>query len=537
MYRTGSRNRTRAKPAAKSRSTGAPDAEELRLIDAYWRACNYLAAGMIYLQDNPLLREPLRAEHIKNRLLGHWGASPGLSFMYVHLNRLIRKYGLDAIFLAGPGHGAPGVLAPVYLEGTYSEIYPQKGEDLEGMRAFFKEFSFPGGIGSHCTPETPGSIHEGGELGYSVSHAFGAAYDNPELIVAVAVGDGESETGPLATAWHSNKFLYPVRDGAVLPILHLNGYKINNPTILARISHEELESLFRGYGWTPHFVEGDDPAAMHRRMAQVMEECVLEIRRIQPVSIKNYIADFERGKWPYLPTRAKSKTVAGNSPSTFNKLVTCLRGVFDLAVADHVIAKNPAAELTYKPLRQKLLRLPSKTQFAKIVHHIRTRAGKGRIAGDLVEGLAYSGLRVEEANTLFWEDLDHERRMVTVKGTKTAGSARIIPMTPAFFDLTLAIKSRRENASGMSVRPSEKVFEASKALMSLSSACEAVCVKKMTHHDLRHLFATTCIESGVDVPTVAGWLGHVDGGVLAMQTYGHIRPAHSVEAAKKVAFV
>lgn len=263
----------------------------------------------------------------------------------------------------------------------------------------------------------------------------------------------------------------------------------------------------------------------------------MEIRRIQPVSIKNYISDFERGKWPYLPTRAKSKTVAGNSPSTFNKLVTCLRGVFDLAVADHVIAKNPAAELTYKPLRQKLLRLPSKTQFAKIVHHIRTRAGKGRIAGDLVEGLAYSGLRVEEANTLFWEDLDHERRMVTVKGTKTAGSARIIPMTPAFFDLTLAIKSRRENASGMSIRPSEKVFEASEALMSLSSACEAVCVKKMTHHDLRHLFATTCIESGVDVPTVAGWLGHVDGGVLAMQTYGHIRPAHSVEAAKKVAFV
>ena len=238
-------------------------ATELRQIDAYWRACNYLAAGMIYLLDNPLLREPLRPEHVKSRLLGHWGASPGLSFTYVHLNRLIRKYDLDAIFLAGPGHGAPGVLAPVYLEGTYAEIYPNKGEDTEGLRQFFKEFSFPGGIGSHCTPETPGSIHEGGELGYSVSHAFGAAFDNPDLLVTVVVGDGESETGPLATAWHSNKFLNPVRDGAVLPVLHLNGYKINNPTILARISHEELDALFRGYGWTPHFVEGDDPMTMH----------------------------------------------------------------------------------------------------------------------------------------------------------------------------------------------------------------------------------------------------------------------------------
>ena len=233
-------------------------AEELRKIDAYWRACNYLAVGMIYLRDNPLLREPLKPEHIKNRLLGHWGSSPGLSFTYVHLNRLIKKYDLNAIFLAGPGHGAPGVLGPVYLEGTYSEIYPSKSEDVEGMRTFFREFSFPGGIGSHCTPETPGSIHEGGELGYSISHAFGAAFDNPDLLVAVVVGDGEAETGPLATSWHSNKFLNPIRDGAVLPILNLNGYKINNPTLLARMSHEELENLFKGYGWTPHFVEGDD---------------------------------------------------------------------------------------------------------------------------------------------------------------------------------------------------------------------------------------------------------------------------------------
>lgn len=255
--------------------------KELEDINAYWRACCYLAAGMIYLRNNPLLKEPLREEHIKSRLLGHWGSSPGLAFTYTHLNRLINKYDLNAIFMAGPGHGAPGVLAPIYLEGTYSEVYPNKSEDEAGMQQFFKEFSFPGGIGSHCTPEMPGSIHEGGELGYSVSHAFGAAYDNPDLLVTVMVGDGESETGPLATSWHSNKFLNPIRDGAVLPVLHLNGYKINNPTLLSRISHEELENLFKGYGWTPHFVEGSDPMDMHAKMAETMEQCVLEIRRLQ----------------------------------------------------------------------------------------------------------------------------------------------------------------------------------------------------------------------------------------------------------------
>ncbi len=309
-----------AKPRnAPTRSDAPLAADELRRIDAYWRACNYLAVGMIYLQDNPLLRERLEPAHIKNRLLGHWGASPGLSFTYVHMNRLIKKYDLDAIFLAGPGHGAPGVLAPVYLEGTYAEIYPNKGEDLAGMKEFFKEFSFPGGIGSHCTPETPGSIHEGGELGYSVSHAFGAAFDNPDLIVTVVVGDGESETGPLATAWHSNKFLNPVRDGAVLPVLHLNGYKINNPTILARISHEELEALFRGYGWTPHFVEGDDPAEMHQLMAATMETCVQDIRRIQAAARKSGKAT--RARWPMIvlrspkgwtgPKKVGGKTVEG----------------------------------------------------------------------------------------------------------------------------------------------------------------------------------------------------------------------------------
>jgi xylulose-5-phosphate/fructose-6-phosphate phosphoketolase len=275
--------------------------EELRKIGAYWRACNYLAAGMIYLRDNPLLREPLKPEQIKNRLLGHWGSSTGLSFAYVHLNRLIKKYDLNAIFLAGPGHGAPGVLGPVYLEGAYSEIYPSKSEDEEGMRTFFKEFSFPGGIGSHCTPETPGSIHEGGELGYSISHAFGAAFDNPDLLVAVVVGDGEAETGALATSWHSNKFLNPIRDGAVLPILNLNGYKINNPTLLARVSHEELENLFKGYGWVPHFVEGDDVDLMHQEMAGTLEDCVLEIRRIQEEARAS--GKVSRARWPMIVLR------------------------------------------------------------------------------------------------------------------------------------------------------------------------------------------------------------------------------------------
>ncbi|MDD5364082.1 MAG: phosphoketolase family protein [Gallionellaceae bacterium] len=293
---------------------------ELRRLDAYWRACNYLAAGMIYLQDNPLLREPLKPEHIKHRLLGHWGSSPGLAFGYVHMNRLINKYDLDAIFLAGPGHGAPGVLGPVYLEGTYSEIYPNKGEDAEGLRQFFKEFSFPGGIGSHCTPETPGSIHEGGELGYSISHAFGAAFDNPDLIVTVMVGDGESETAPLATSWHSNKFLNPIRDGAVLPILHLNGYKINNPSILSRVSHQELEDLFRGYGWTPHFVEGSDPMAMHLRMAEVLEACVLEIRRLQAEARAS--GNPARPRWPMIVLRSPKgwtgpKTVNGHKVEGF----------------------------------------------------------------------------------------------------------------------------------------------------------------------------------------------------------------------------
>jgi xylulose-5-phosphate/fructose-6-phosphate phosphoketolase len=280
-------------------------ADELRRMDAYWRACNYLSVGMLYLKNNPLLREPLKPEHIKDRLLGHWGSDAGQSFTWVHFNRLIKKYDLDLIFLSGPGHGAPATLSNCYLEGVYSEVYPDKSEDEAGMQKFFKQFSFPGGIGSHCTPETPGSIHEGGELGYSLSHGFGAAFDNPNLIVTVMVGDGEAETGPLATSWHSNKFLNPVRDGAVLPILHLNGYKIANPTVLARISGEELEWLFKGYGWTPYFVEGHDPELMHQEMAEVTERCVLEIKEIQKKARSAKPGTVpERPRWPMIILRS-----------------------------------------------------------------------------------------------------------------------------------------------------------------------------------------------------------------------------------------
>jgi xylulose-5-phosphate/fructose-6-phosphate phosphoketolase len=277
--------------------------EELQRIQRYWDATLYLSAGMIYLRDNVLLREPLKPEHVKWRLLGHWGSAPGMSLVYVHLNRLINKYDLDVIFLAGPGHGAPAILSNVYLEGAYTDIYSDVTEDEEGMRRLLRQFSFPGGIGSHCTPETPGSIHEGGELGYSVSHAYGAAFDNPDLIVTVIVGDGEAETGPLATAWHSNKFLNPVRDGAVLPILHLNGYKIANPTILARISHEELEQLFRGYGYEPYFVEGSDPETIHQALAATLEYCILEIRRIQQEARSGSAAQAGRPRWPMVVLR------------------------------------------------------------------------------------------------------------------------------------------------------------------------------------------------------------------------------------------
>ncbi|MHB1606751.1 MAG: phosphoketolase family protein [Leptospirales bacterium] len=274
---------------------------EITGIDAYWRAANYLSLGMLYLRDNPLLRKPLTPDHLKRRLLGHWGSDPGQNFVWVHLNRLIRLHDLNMLYISGPGHGAPATLANAYLEGTYSEVYPDRSQDEEGLRRFFRLFSHPGGIGSHCTPETPGSINEGGELGYSLSHAYGASFDNPDLIVAAVVGDGESETGPLATSWHSNKFLNPVRDGAVLPILHLNGYKIANPTILSRISAEEIKSLFEGYGYAPYFVEGSGPLPMHRTMADTLERCLADIRRIQEKSRQTGIP--QRGRWPMIVLR------------------------------------------------------------------------------------------------------------------------------------------------------------------------------------------------------------------------------------------
>jgi xylulose-5-phosphate/fructose-6-phosphate phosphoketolase len=274
----------------------------LRQMNAYWRAANYLSVGQIYLLDNPMLREPLRIEHVKPRLLGHWGTTPGQNFVYVHMNRVIKERDLDAMYISGPGHGGPGVVANTYLEGTYSEVYPNISQDVEGMRRLFRQFSFPGGIPSHVAPETPGSIHEGGELGYSLSHAFGAAFDNPELLVCCVVGDGEAETGPLATSWHSNKFLNPVSDGAVLPILHLNGYKIAGPTVLARIPREELEHLLRGYGYAPRFVEGDDPLEMHQQMAAALDEVVGEIQGIQAEARAR---GFERRPvWPMIVLRS-----------------------------------------------------------------------------------------------------------------------------------------------------------------------------------------------------------------------------------------
>ncbi|MDO3628161.1 phosphoketolase [Mucilaginibacter sp. BT774] len=274
---------------------------QLQKMDAYWRAANYLSVGQLYLRDNPLLKEPLKLEHIKNMLLGHWGTTPGQNFIYTHLNRIIRRYDLDIIYVSGPGHGGPAVVGSTYLEGTYTEVYPNITQDEDGLKKLFTQFSYPGGISSHASPQTPGSIHEGGELGYSLSHAFGAVLDNPKLIVACVIGDGEAETGPLATAWHSNKFMNPLTDGTVLPILHLNGYKISNPTMLARISHEELEQLIRGYGWNPIFVEGDDPALMHRAMAEALDYAV---DRILQVKYDAQHPNGQRPRWPMIILRS-----------------------------------------------------------------------------------------------------------------------------------------------------------------------------------------------------------------------------------------
>ena len=288
---------TFAHGTARSTIKGAPlSRDELDKIDAYWRAANYLSVGQIYLYDNPLLKKPLKKEHVKPRLLGHWGTTPGLNFIYAHLNRVIKQRDLNMIYIIGPGHGGPGIVGNAYMEGTYSEVYPNIAQDEEGMKRLFTQFSFPGGIPSHVAPETPGSIHEGGELGYAISHAYGAAYDNPNLIVACVVGDGEAETGPMATSWHSNKFLNPISDGVVLPILHLNGYKIANPCVLARISHEELDQLFRGYGYTPHFVEGSDPEKMHQLMASTLDNILEDINRIKADASRNGVRNDHSGR-------------------------------------------------------------------------------------------------------------------------------------------------------------------------------------------------------------------------------------------------
>jgi xylulose-5-phosphate/fructose-6-phosphate phosphoketolase len=292
----------KAAPRASVSAKSPLAAGLLARMDAWWRAANYLSVGQTYLYDNPLLKKPLKAEHVKPRLVGHWGTTPGLNFIYVHLNRIIKERDLNLIYIIGPGHGGPGIVANTWLEGTYSEVYPNISQDEEGMKKLFKQFSFPGGIPSHVAPETPGSIHEGGELGYALSHAFGAAYDNPDLIVAAVVGDGEAETGPLATSWHSNKFLNPARDGTVLPILHLNGYKIANPCVLARITHEELEQLFRGYGYSPIFVEGHEPAKMHQLMAAALDQAMNEIQRIKTAARRN--GSTERPRWPMIILRS-----------------------------------------------------------------------------------------------------------------------------------------------------------------------------------------------------------------------------------------
>jgi xylulose-5-phosphate/fructose-6-phosphate phosphoketolase len=294
----------RQKPAESNKAAagGSLSAEELRKMDAYWRAANYLSVGQIYLLDNPLLKEPLTREHVKPRLLGHWGTTPGLNMLYVHLNRVIKRDDLNMIYVIGPGHGGPALVAQAYLEGTYSEVYPNIGQDLEGMKKLFKQFSFPGGIPSHVAPETPGSIHEGGELGYALSHAYGAAFDNPDLIVACVVGDGEAETGPLATGWHGNKFINPARDGCVLPILHLNGYKIANPCFLARIPHDELEKFFQGMGYKPYFVEGHEPEVVHQKLAEVLDAAVGEIKQIWDEA-RNGASAPKRPAWPMIVFR------------------------------------------------------------------------------------------------------------------------------------------------------------------------------------------------------------------------------------------
>ena len=391
-------------------------AEELRKIDAYWRAANYLSVGQIYLYDNPLLREPLTLKHIKPRLLGHWGTTPGLNFIYAHLNRLIKLHGLNVIYITGPGHGGPGIVANTYLEGTYSEFYSTISQDEEGMKKLFKQFSFPGGIPSHAAPETPGSIHEGGELGYALVHAFGAVFDNPDLLACCVVGDGEAETGPLATSWHSNKFLNPARDGAVLPILHLNGYKIANPTLLARISKDELQSLFVGYGYRPYFVEGDDPETMHQLMAATLDRVTAEIRAIQREARDSGF--HERPQWPMIVLRTPKgwtgpKEVDGKP----------VEGTF----RSHQV---PLSELSSKPDHVRLL-----AEWMKSYKPLELFDKQGRLRAELAElapvGDARMGANPHANGGLLLKDLklpDYRQYAVDLPnpGTVTAEATRVM---------------------------------------------------------------------------------------------------------------
>jgi len=385
-------------------------------INAYWRAANYLSVGQIYLYDNPLLKEPLKLEHIKPRLLGHWGTTPGLNFIYVHLNRIINKYDLNMIYIVGPGHGGPGLVANTYLEGTYSELYPNISQDEQGMKRLFTQFSFPGGIPSHAAPETPGSINEGGELGYSLAHAYGAAFDNPDLLVACVVGDGEAETGPLATSWHSNKFLNPVHDGAVLPILHLNGYKIAGPTVLGRISHEELDHLFRGYGYNPYFVEGDNPDEVHQLMAETLDKIVAEIKDIQTAARTEGFK--RRPRWPMIIFHTPK---GWTGPKTVDNLP--VEGTF----RSHQV---PLSELATKQGHLKMLE-----QWMKSYRPEELFDKNGRLVAELAE-LAPKGERRMGANPhanggIFLRDLrmpDFRDYAVAVPqpGTVTAEATRVM---------------------------------------------------------------------------------------------------------------
>ncbi|MBS2032795.1 MAG: phosphoketolase family protein [Deltaproteobacteria bacterium] len=390
--------------------------DELEKLDAYWRAANYLSVGQIYLLDNPLLREPLTLAHVKPRLLGHWGTTPGLNFLYAHLNRTIRARDLSAIFIAGPGHGGPAVVANTYLEGSYTELYPDITQDAEGMRKLFRQFSFPGGIPSHAAPETPGSIHEGGELGYALSHAYGAAFDNPDLLVACVVGDGEAETGPLATSWHSNKFLNPARDGAVLPILHLNGWKIANPTVLARIPHEELDALLRGFGHEPFYVEGHEPAAMHQLMAATLDKVLARIREIQQQARSG--KNSERPRWPMIVLRSP-KGWTGPHDVDGQQVEGTWRS--------HQV---PFAELATKPEHLKLLE-----KWMKSYQPEKLFDERGKLRADLA-ALAPAGTRRMGANPnanggLLLRDLhlpDFRSYAVKVEkpGTATAEATRVL---------------------------------------------------------------------------------------------------------------